>query len=674
MGNNYLKILLPLFFLLTVSAFAQQQTVNNPFFKLTRIYGEDRANGFYREQTYKTDYLKDVNGTTFYSGGILLRSSNYVWNPNFLILDAEIEYNPEFNQEKFLVIPDRAEQRTIGKAGIKGTFFQNKIVNLIGYVNYNQSYLNRGNFTNIKSENQQYGGQFSFRHKVLPTIISYNHTDWKQQEIATGRQFKINQDNLQGKISKSITSRDKNEFIYTHDEFLRKDALTAALKNKIDNFELRDDIALDKNKKYNFMSNLNKYYQVGIDTLERFIANEHLSLDLPQRFMFTANYNFNDVVRPNVKMIQNNVKGMLRKKIYESVNTGVSYEWSDMNHTAYHETVNKLGFDLNYTKKLGKHRLNLFYRYQMHQNNMVKTQVDMQIYNEEHVLTDGQIVLLHQPNVVLSSVKVKDFSNTFYYLENYDYIVIKHTSYVEIQRLPGGQIPNNTQIKVDYVSTNPGSYAYNLDNNSFGASMLLFNNVIEIYYRGAIQSYRNLENTEFITLNYFNQNVAGLRLNYGFASGGVEFDNYDSKIVPYRLVRYYATLQKEFFNKLSTTLNANYSDYYLLDNESNQVFADVSGKVSYQIASHSKLGFDFGYRNQSGKEINLDLLTAGIEYGLTYRQIQVNLGLEMYQRNYIKEELGMKGAYFKLVRKFNYESPAEKMNRLEKSNLELGIR
>lgn len=675
MNPGLYKILLPLLVLTSLSSFSQQQSGNIPFVKFTKLYGEAKLNGFYREQDYKTVYMSDKNNTTFFSGGGLIRSSNYIWNPNFFNLDAEVEYNPESNDETYLIIPDRSEQRTLGKVGCKGTFFQNKIIGASGFVNYNQSYMNRELLSNIKSENMQYGGMVSLRHKALPSSISFNHTDWNQKELVQdGRRFKMEQDNLQGTFSKSFSDRDINEFTYTHDEFLRKDALTAAIKNKIDNLSLRNELSLDRNKKYNFRSQVNQYYQSGVESLERFVASESFSFDLPKRHFVNLNYSLNTEKHAETRMTQNYVRGSLRKKIYDNLNSGIFYEFSDVNHSAFDEMVNKTGFDLNYTRKIGRHRLNLYYRYQMHLNNMKKNQVDLQIYNEEHMLSDGRIVLLNQPDAVPSTIKVKDENNVIVFQENFDYILVKHNRFVEIQRVPSGQIPNNTKIKVDYVSTNSGSYSFNLNNNAFGTSLFLYGSLLELYYNGSVQGYRNLNNTEFVTLNYYNQNVVGLRLNYGIANGGIEYDVYNSKIVPYSLIRCYGALQKEFFNKLQANLSGNYSRYYLLDDDANQVFKGISGKISYKIASHSKIDFDVTYRSQAGRQINLELLTGGLEYNLTIRQFQFAVGMEMFQKSYIREELGMNSVFFRLVRKFNYNSPVDKMNRLEKSNLELGIR
>ena len=217
-----------------------------------------------------------------------------------------------------------------------------------------------------------------------------------------------------------------------------------------------------------------------------------------------------------------------------------------------------------------------------------------------------------------------------------------------------GLIPNGGNVYIDYRATQPGSYKYAADNHAFAADMGFFRGRVGLYYRLALQRYRNMENTDYIALNYFTQNVIGLRLDFGLLSGGAEYEDYQSAILPYHMVRYYINLQKNFNSKLSITLNGNMQNYTMLNEPESRIqrYADVSGKVDYAFMRQTKLSLNVMYRKQSGRGIDLDLLTARLEVTSIIYQLYVTAGVELYRRDYIGDKINFKGTYIQILRKF----------------------
>jgi hypothetical protein len=169
-----------------------------------------------------------------------------------------------------------------------------------------------------------------------------------------------------------------------------------------------------------------------------------------------------------------------------------------------------------------------------------------------------------------------------------------------------------------------------------------------------LQDYTHLENTDYITLNYFTQNVAGFRLGYDLLSGGAEYEDYRSSILPYHMVRCYINLQKNFNNKLTLVLNGNIQNYTMLNEPEARIqrYTDITGKVEYVIVRQTKLNLDVMYRNQKGHGIDLDLLTARLELTSVIYQLYITAGIEVYRRNYIGEKINFKGTYIQISRKF----------------------
>jgi hypothetical protein len=83
-----------------------------------------------------------------------------------------------------------------------------------------------------------------------------------------------------------------------------------------------------------------------------------------------------------------------------------------------------------------------------------------------------------------------------------------------------------------------------------------------------------------------------------------------------------------------------------------QRYLDISGKAEYTIIKQTKLNLDVMYRKQSGRGIDLDLLTARLEITSVIYQLYVTAGVEVYRRDYIGDKINFKGTYIQISRRF----------------------
>jgi hypothetical protein len=153
-------------------------------------------------------------------------------------------------------------------------------------------------------------------------------------------------------------------------------------------------------------------------------------------------------------------------------------------------------------------------------------------------------------------------------------------------------------------------------------------------------------------LNYLTQYRYGIRFDLKFISGGCEYEDYQSTIIPYEMVRVFLAGNKNFNEHLLVSFNANVQKYNYPNEEIDQIYADISSKLAYRIMDKTKVGLDLGYRKQIGSGIDLDLLTARLEGTTQIRQLYLTLGMEKYMRNFLGETNDYTGIYFKLVRRF----------------------
>ena len=379
---------------------------------------------------------------------------------------------------------------------------------------------------------------------------------------------------------------------------------------------------------------------------------ERVNLNMPSNLRFSGGYNFNRLEDPFQTMSQNHINGNLNHRLYESLISDVYIDYSGIKHSIYDESNMKAGLGLNYTKKIPTGTLNLSYRYFRNYFKMTGVSAPLKILNEEHIVSDAKIIMLNRPYVDLSTIVIKDQTGAIIYQENFDYILTLRNNYIEIQRVMGGQIFDNQSVLVDYTAIQPGSYGYEADNNSFSTSIILLKKLIEIYYRGSFQDYKNLASTDFLILNYYDQNIFGGRIDVGFAGAGVEFDTYNSNVIPYKRYRYFIDLNWSFKSKFIVSLNGNVLDYKLIDNDVNQLHANINGKISYLFSRKTRIDLDGGYLSQRGRNIDLDLLTSKLEISTSLRQLQFRGGIEMYKRSYLNSSFTFAGTFVELIRKF----------------------
>jgi hypothetical protein len=634
--------------------YPQKKPKSISFFGIRSYSGELRLRGFYRDQEQSGEKITEREQSYYYSGGILLNASTYLLHPNFCVLDLGAGYMPESNRDSYMVSPDFSEVRTVKKLNIMSSFFSQKKVSVIATANYDESYAKRENLTNIRTKNKYVGGSLTYSNKYIPLTFDFYSRKMDQTEIQTNRRLMIDETKFEGRAEQSFTHNDRQKLVYSHKNASTLNENDFATSNTMDDFNFNSNFGLGAKKVFNFNTTINNNHQDGIYKYNRFQAMEDLTIKLPVNFTFRTNYNYYNIRLPYGRMTQNSSSNYLNHQLFKSLNSRFYFEYTKLNHDAYSEYNSKTGFDFNYTKKIPWGQLNLSYGYFRYQQKYMSDSVNVNVVNEEYQLSDSKIVLLTRPFIDEESIVVKDATGTIFYQLGLDYLLIDRSKYIEIRRIPSGQIPNDGTVFLNYTARQPNSYKYSANDHVFSANVSLLKGKLDIYYRLALQNYTNLENTDYIPLNYFTQNVIGFRLGFNLFSGGAEYEDYKSSILPYRMVRYYLNFQKNFKNRLTVVLNGNMQNYTMLNEPEARVqrYTDITGKVEYIIVRQTKLNLDVMYRKQQGRGIDLDLLTARLELTSVIYKLYVTAGVEVYRRNYIGEKINFKGIYMQISRRF----------------------
>jgi hypothetical protein len=652
--NATYMIMIPMILVLSGNAFSQNGDKSMYFWRFNSVSGQVGLIGRYREEYRVVSDINDSKQSYYLTGGIELKTNSSVLNPNFLVLDIDGAYMPETNRQNYIVTPDQAEIRTVKKISLGASFFQQKDITLNLFADYNESYSTRENLTDIKSINKHWGALFGYNNRYLPFTLDFHSRKWDETEIQTGRRYSMDQKLFEARTIKSFTKRDRSEFSYSHDYNLNLNQNMFRVENTIDNIEFISHVKLDTKEKYNLntvISNLNQY---GFTNLKRFQASAFTYLQLPKHLAFYGNYNYFNIRQASGELVQNGINTSLEHKLFNSLKTRINFDYNNIKQTVYKEVNTKSGFELDYSKRIPGGQLLINYEFSRFHQNYQSDPSAINISNEQYTLSDNKIDLLRLPDINIESVVVKDLTGTLIYENGFDYILIARGRFTEIRRIPGGKIANNSVVLIDYTAIQPGSYKFDANTHIFNTSVYLLKNMLSVYYRFSTQNYSNLESTQLITLNYFTQNLAGCRLDFGFINVGAEYENYKSSILPYHMMRYYVNIQKNIGKNLMLMLNGNMQNYVMLDKPEpeHQDYMDMTGKVIYTIYKQTSLNVDLMYRKQTGQNIDLNLFTARSEITSQINLLYLTLGVELYKRDYVGEVINFKGTYVKIVRKF----------------------
>ncbi len=639
--------------MITGTVFSQKSPESFKFFGIRGYSGELGLRAFYRDLDHTSENYYDTQKSFYYSGGLSLNASTYILHPNFCTIDLGAGYMPESGRDNYLVSPDFSEVRTLKKLNILASFLNQKKITFIASANYDESYAKRENLTDVKTTNKYVGGSVTYTNKYVPVTLDFYKRNLIQAEIQTGRVFKIDQTNFEAKAEQSFTANDRQQLIYSHRFSSNLNENNYYTANYFDEINFFSNFALGAKKLFLFNTTISDIIQHGSYQYSRLQAMENLVIKLPANFTFITNYSYYNINQPFGKQVQNTSTNSLNHKLFKSLNSRLFFEYTTIKHAVFSEYNSKTGFEFNYSKKTPIGQLQLSYGYFRYHQEFNSDSVNIQVVNEEYVLSDSKIVLLKRPYISISSIVVKDVTGTIIYQSGLDYILIERGKYIEIRRIPSGLIPNEGTVFIDYIAKQPSSYKYDANNHMFSANVGLFNGKVDIYYRYAFQGYINLVNTDFITLNYFTQNIVGFRVGFNLVSGGAEYEDYKSNIMPYHRIRVYINMQKTF-NKLTVLINGNLQNYTMLNEPESRIqnYMDVTGKVSYNIIKQTRLNLDVMYRKQQGRGIDLDLLTARLEVTSVIYQLYVTAGIEVYRRNYIGDRLNFKGTYIQISRRF----------------------
>ncbi|MFC1672317.1 hypothetical protein ACFL01_04195, partial [Planctomycetota bacterium] len=168
--------------------------------------------------------------------------------------------------------------------------------------------------------------------------------------------------------------------------------------------------------------------------------------------------------------------------LYENLTTAVTGKALRSDFTGGREDEFGGELDLDYRRSIPRGVLDINMRHGLKVTRRDLTQQFIQVVDEPHVLTTGDVAVLEGEHVDVGSIVVSDTTGSTVYVENIDYRTTEMGSFVRISRTTFGAITDGQEVLASYRHLSNPSFDDSTFSRSYGIGCHLWR-ALRVYYR-----------------------------------------------------------------------------------------------------------------------------------------------------------------------------------------------
>jgi hypothetical protein len=316
-------------------------------------------------------------------------------------------------------------------------------------------------------------------------------------------------------------------------------------------------------------------------------------------------------------------------QLYQSLASSLSFNGSesragDANNTGETRQYGA-AWGESYSKRLGsQHRLQLDHSLSVHRVDQGGGSGNDRGINERHtfpVPPAMESFLLDRPNVIESSLVVKDAQGLRRYVRDIDYAVLPSGSRLEIRRIRGGSIPEGSTVLVDYRAAPARRGSYDSTTEMLGGRLYLWRNLLQVY--GRMTQTRN-NASEDLSAQEVTSRIVGSEVQWWTMQAGVEHETYETDDSKYRATRFSESVYFNPDDASSVTLTMSQA---FLDHEDSgrdeqdyRYIVRYRRSFTYRLQGSAEGGID--QRRGDGVDQTLQVLRAEFQYSIGRTHLQ----------------------------------------------------
>ena len=423
----------------------------------------------YRMETDEVEgpYLTTKNSTQILRERFDIETGGFIYHP--ALMTFTLRLSPEWEQEQDEYEPgsDQSSDSFLLGYSIDMTFLESKPYSLDVFARKQNSTLTTSLATTSESVTDTYGATLRLKYAVLPTTLALVHTTTDQSGFYVSHE---DRDEARLNMRHTRPSNDTNfNAIWTT---LDRSALgtttsTENLFGIVQNFwRITPDNRVLLNSSLTFRdAKSNIFSSSGVD------LSENLSWRHSDTFSTYYDLLLSQDKTENSSIDRTSVSAGLSHSLYENLitNASVSANTSTIGEDDYGGNLN-----LNYQRSIpwGTIYASLGQDYRV--TNRSYEVAFIQVVNEAHVLSTGDVTLLDNRNVDLSTVVVTSADGSIIYTRDVDYTLQLLGTSVRISRTTIGAIANGDSVLVSYAYLSNPAYDSSDYEQSYGLGFYLW--------------------------------------------------------------------------------------------------------------------------------------------------------------------------------------------------------
>lgn len=557
----------------------------------------------------------------YYQGGLEVKMSGYSYHPNFLDFNiyADIVANKTsytyFSDESILNSNDNTYDMSFH-------FLKKKKFSFQPY--FKQSYTNAGQRFGGRHYNKMKnnGIRMFGNTKRLPFILDMYKSETSYSSLTIQERVEKS-DNIEFKMDIFSTNKTSSRLQANYKDYVEK-VYDVNYSNTRIVWDFSHGFG-DKNKN-RFFTNFNYYQMAGDNDNTNFNILSSITFQLPKHFSTFLYLTINENSTTNYKLSFQELSAGINHRLFESLDSSMLIAAKNESDDAHRLKTTSGELAINYRKKIPTGLLRMGFIQRVEElNNTSKGGISSKTEILSFEFTDVSIISF--PGVQLSSIVLMDTLHTRTYLEGVDYSISELNGVIYITRIPGGDIPEGSNIEVRYFYIALPDYL--MTNHRYSDLFAIrFFKYFEVAY---FSNTNNSSITSEYSLSPF-ETFKSRKTSYRFVSslinGEYNTEKYKSSLADYNLENWQASAGKSLFKKLRFSYSISKNSYTYTENPRFTEFFNTFATISYFTQRGSTLNITYretDYSSESSKRYRETLLT---RFRWQFRQLSLETTFE----------------------------------------------
>ncbi len=324
-------------------------------------------------------------------------------------------------------------------------------LNFTLYTRRNQTDVDRQFGGSLLSNTEEYGAVVNLRSEVIPTTVTFYRQTQDQEDPLSISDFFIDRDSVDADGQVLLGTSNTSWWTYMYDDITQSGGGgPISFKRHQGNFD--NLITFGADEQHSLRSGVFIFNQTGDFEQQQLRWSERLRFEHSESFRTWYESRLQFLNRPDFEQRSWIAAGNFRHQLYDSLTTtgriGASHLDIPTDDFNSQEIFAELVSD--YVKTVPYGVLDLGGEFVWSHGEDSDRGSVIPIFDESLTFNLADMAFLEGQNILTDTIVVTDASGVVVYSEGLDYIVEEFPGGVEITRLPGSAIPDQSKVLVDY--------------------------------------------------------------------------------------------------------------------------------------------------------------------------------------------------------------------------------